>query len=134
MGSFARDMHVLLVHDIATMRDPNADGKSWPPAGWDVPYRRAPYPPTWVRMQGRGRVFYTAMGHGEETWRDRPFQQMLVGALRWATGRRDADVTPNFYRVTPHATELPPVSGPVAGLPKKVQAAPPAVPLTTLPR
>jgi len=38
----------------------------------------------WRREYGRGRVFYTALGHEEAVWRDERFQRLLVGALRWA--------------------------------------------------
>lgn len=41
----------------------------------------------WVRPYGDGRVFYTALGHFDETWRDRRFQSMLEGALRYLTGQ-----------------------------------------------
>lgn len=41
----------------------------------------------WVRPYGEGRVFYTALGHFDETWRDRRFQTMLEGALRYLTGQ-----------------------------------------------
>ncbi|HVG17854.1 MAG TPA: ThuA domain-containing protein, partial [Blastocatellia bacterium] len=40
----------------------------------------------WWRNYGRGRVFYTALGHGAEVWQDGRFQQHLLGALRWAMG------------------------------------------------
>ena len=36
---------------------------------------REPY--TWVRTQGKGRVFYTAFGHDERTWRNPGFQQLV---------------------------------------------------------
>jgi type 1 glutamine amidotransferase len=42
----------------------------------------------WWRNYGRGRVFYTALGHREEVWRDARFQQLLLGALRWAMGEK----------------------------------------------
>jgi uncharacterized protein len=38
----------------------------------------------WRKDYGRGRVFYTALGHREEVWQDPRFQQHLLGALRWA--------------------------------------------------
>jgi type 1 glutamine amidotransferase len=117
MTNFAPDMHVLLLHDTSTMRDPNANGKDWPPAGWDTPYKRPPYPSTWARMHGKGRVYFTAMGHREDTWLDPLFQEMLLGGIDWALGRVNADVTPNLAKVAPRAAELPPPSGPVAGLP-----------------
>lgn len=117
MANFAPDLHVLLLHDPAGMRDPNANGKDWPPAGWDTPYQRPPYPSTWARLHGKGRVFYTAMGHREDTWLDPLFQEMLLGGIDWALGRIEADVTPNLARAAPGAAELPPPSGPVGGLP-----------------
>ena len=42
------------------------------------------FPLAWYRTYGRGRVFYTALGHLEEVWNDRRYQQHLLGALRWA--------------------------------------------------
>ena len=43
---------------------------------------REPY--TWVRTQGQGRVFYTAFGHDERTWRNPGFQQLVAQATAWA--------------------------------------------------
>ncbi len=40
----------------------------------------------WVRAFGSGRVFYTALGHFEETWRDARFQQHLLDGIRWMMG------------------------------------------------
>lgn len=40
----------------------------------------------WWRDYGRGRVFYTALGHRAEVWQDDRFRQHLLGALRWAMG------------------------------------------------
>lgn len=49
---------------------------------------------TWAKMYGKGRVYYSTLGHVEENW-DRPdFQQMYVGAIQWALGLVNADVTP----------------------------------------
>lgn len=39
----------------------------------------------WRRDYGRGRVFYTALGHRPEVWRDERFQRHLAGGLRWAS-------------------------------------------------
>ena len=46
-------------------------------------------------MEGKGRVFYTTMGHTAEIWQDPVFMQMLLGGIRWATRLVDADVTPD---------------------------------------
>lgn len=43
-------------------------------------------PWTWVREQGKGRVFYTASGHDERTWKDAGFQQLLFNGIVWAVG------------------------------------------------
>ena len=47
---------------------------------------REPY--TWVRTQGKGRVFYTAFGHDERTWGNPGFQQLIEQGTR--LGRRRA--------------------------------------------
>ncbi len=49
-------------------------------------------PYTWVRDQGKGRVYYTALGHDERTWRVPQFRQLLSAALRWTTGRTNDDL------------------------------------------
>lgn len=46
------------------------------------------HPIAWFHELDRGRAFYTALGHTEESWAERPFLQHLENALRWAA-RRD---------------------------------------------
>ena len=41
-------------------------------------------PWTWVRTQGKGRVFYTAYGHDERTWSKPEFQTLVERAVAWA--------------------------------------------------
>jgi len=49
---------------------------------------------TWAKMYGKGRVYYSMLGHPTENW-DRPeTQTMYVEAIKWALGLVDADVTP----------------------------------------
>ena len=43
-------------------------------------------PWTWVRTQGKGRVFYTAWGHDQRTWGNPGFQNLLERGIRWAVG------------------------------------------------
>ncbi len=39
---------------------------------------------TWVKDYGKGRVFYSSLGHRDEVW-DRPdIQKMWTGAMKWA--------------------------------------------------
>ena len=46
--------------------------------------RHEPY--TWVRNQGKGRVFYTAYGHNDSTWTNAGFLQLVNNGIRWAIG------------------------------------------------
>jgi uncharacterized protein len=118
LTDFSPDLHVVLALETGSMRDPNA-GPDWPPPGGYIPYQRPPYPSTWARMHGQGRVFFTAIGHREDTWTNPIFQEMLFGGIAWAVRNAEAAVTPNLKQVTPGAYELPPVSAPVGGLPPK---------------
>src|SRR5262249_13048571 len=52
-------------------------------------------PWTWVRTQGKGRVFYTAWGHDQRTWGNPGFQNLVERGIRWATGN-DPGVVPDF--------------------------------------
>ena len=45
---------------------------------------REPY--TWVKEHGSGRVFYTAFGHDERTFRNPGFLQLLRSGILWAVG------------------------------------------------
>lgn len=45
----------------------------------------------WCRPFGRGRVFYTALGHRPEVWKDERFLKHVVGGLAWVTVPRDED-------------------------------------------
>jgi type 1 glutamine amidotransferase len=49
---------------------------------------------TWAKLYGKGRVYYSTLGHPSENW-DRPeMQTMYVEAIKWAMGLVEADVTP----------------------------------------
>lgn len=93
MKDFASNLHVLLVQDTTGMMG--------------IDYQRPNYPSTWARMYGRGRVFYTNLGHRDDVWRSPMFQSIVLGGVNWALGRVDADVTPNIDQVAPQAGVLP---------------------------
>ena len=92
MKEFPKDLHVILVQETAGMKG--------------ACYARPPFPSTWARMQGKGRVYFTSMAHREDVWSGQPFQQILLGGLAWALGNAEADVTPNIDQVTPKANQL----------------------------
>ena len=48
----------------------------------------------WCHSYGAGRVFYTALGHPESTWRDARFQSMMLNALLWLTGQVSGNASP----------------------------------------
>lgn len=48
----------------------------------------------WCRNFGMGRVFYTALGHFDETWLDPRFETMLTNALLWITNQAEGDAAP----------------------------------------
>ena len=92
LKNFAEDMHVILVQETVGMKG-------------DC-YQRPPYPSTWARMHGKGRVFVTSMAHRENVWLEEPFQQIVLGGLAWTLGNVDTDVTANIATATPRADEL----------------------------
>jgi uncharacterized protein len=49
---------------------------------------------TWAKMYGKGRVYYTTLGHVEENWDKPEFQKMLIEAIKWSMNLENADVTP----------------------------------------
>lgn len=58
-------------------------------------------PWTWIRSQGKGRVFYTASGHDHRVWDQPNFHDLLVRAIYWsvgneAKGKLDALKLPKF--------------------------------------
>lgn len=42
-------------------------------------------PLVWWRREGRGRVFYSALGHPVSAWRDVMHLRLVEGGLRWST-------------------------------------------------
>jgi type 1 glutamine amidotransferase len=40
-------------------------------------------PLAWAKDYGRGRVFYTALGHREDVWQNSLYQQHILGGIRW---------------------------------------------------
>jgi uncharacterized protein len=77
------DRHVLMVRE--------EDGKREP---W-----------TWVRTQGKGRLFYTASGHDERVFRNPEYHRLVIQGTRWAVGRPDHEYKTKPFEYLPG--ELP---------------------------
>ena len=60
--------------------------------------RNRDYPLAWAKMYGKGRVFYSSLGHAPETWDNRDVRQMYFEAIRWALGLTEGDTTPQPRR------------------------------------
>jgi len=73
------NVRVLLSIDMAA---------STPKLPWHVPV-------AWVRDYGRGRVFYTNLGHNDATWKDATFQKHVAEGIGWSLGRFDAPAKAN---------------------------------------
>jgi type 1 glutamine amidotransferase len=43
----------------------------------------------WSKMYGKGRVFYSTLGHTEEAWQDPDIRKMYFEAIRWALWMTD---------------------------------------------
>ncbi len=53
------------------------------------------YPVSWVKMYGKGRVFYTSFGHRDDVIQSDYFQKHLLQGMRWALGYDKGDASPN---------------------------------------
>jgi len=49
---------------------------------------------TWAKMYGKGRVYYSCLGHVTENWDNPNVQKMYTEAIKWALKLVDADVAP----------------------------------------
>jgi type 1 glutamine amidotransferase len=94
LKDFMPDLHVILTLDTHGMK-----GEC---------YQRAPYPVTWARMHGKGRVFYTAIGDRPENWKNEFFLNLLAGGIRWSIGEASTDVSVNLKEAAPGYAEIPP--------------------------
>ena len=77
MGFSRNKVHVLLSLDTERMdlsKQPNL-------------VRGGDYPQAWTREYGKGRTFYTSLGHRDDIWSgDAVFRAHVNGGIRWALG------------------------------------------------
>jgi type 1 glutamine amidotransferase len=91
MNQFKKDIHVLLIQETEGMR-----GKE---------YERPPFPATWIRKEGEGRVAYTSFAHDNKYLGETV--QYISDLIEWTVGRFEADTTPNIEKVTPGFGQMP---------------------------
>jgi type 1 glutamine amidotransferase len=51
------------------------------------------FPVAWSKMYGKGRVFYSTLGHTEESWNDPDIQKMYFEAIKWTLGMTDGSTS-----------------------------------------
>ena len=81
---FSREKsRVLLRLDVSKM-----------PANNGVHVKDGDWPIAWAKNYGKGRVFYSSLGHDASTWDNRNVAQMYFEALKWALGMTEGDAAP----------------------------------------
>ena len=76
-------LRVLLRLDVSKM-----------PTNDEVHRTDGDFPLVWAKNYGKGRVFYSALGHAASTWDNREVGQMYLEAIKWAMGLTEGDATP----------------------------------------
>ena len=60
------------------------------------------FPVAWSKMYGKGRVFYSTLGHTEESWDDPDIRKMYFEAIRWALGMTEGNVASHPHPAQSH--------------------------------
>jgi hypothetical protein len=94
LKDFATDMHVIGTVDTKMLKNEC--------------YQRRPYPVIWARMNGKGRVFFTALGDRPENWANPFHLNVLAGGIRWSLGEANADLSQNLLTAAPGYADIPP--------------------------
>jgi len=94
LKDFRTDLHVIMTLDTKGMTGPA--------------YQRPPYPMTWARMEGKGRVFYSAIGDRPDNWSNDFFLNLLGGGIRWAIRDANASLDHNLTQSAPGYAVIPP--------------------------
>jgi type 1 glutamine amidotransferase len=84
---FSRDKIRVLAHLDASMLDLTRPL---------VHRKDGDFPAAWAKTYGKGRVFYSILGHDAEDWDNPALSKMYFEAIRWALGLVDGDATPSF--------------------------------------
>jgi uncharacterized protein len=87
------------VHGLLSLKELSLQGKEATPGD---------YPVAWTKMHGKGRVFYTSLGHREDIWDPtyeqggrknsaeiaKQYQQHVLNGILWTLGLAKGDATP----------------------------------------
>jgi type 1 glutamine amidotransferase len=82
--AFTRDtIRVLLRLDVSKL-----------PSNPELHRTDGDFPLAWAKTYGKGRVFYSSLGHAASTWDNPDVYRMYFEALKWSLGLTDGDATP----------------------------------------
>ncbi len=51
------------------------------------------FPVAWTNLYGKGRVFYSTLGHTEESWEDPDIRKMYFEAIKWSLGMTEGSTS-----------------------------------------
>jgi type 1 glutamine amidotransferase len=87
--SFSRtNVHVLTSIDYSKMSDADKAKEQNPRSDHD-------YALSWIRREGKGRVFYEAHGHSERIYAIKPMLEHVLAGVQYALGDLKADDSPS---------------------------------------
>jgi len=72
-------LHVILEMDTTSVANP-------PREKWALKFEGNRFPLAWSHQVGKGRSFYTALGHDKEAYADPHFRKHLQGGILWVLG------------------------------------------------
>ena len=80
-GFDAKSARVLLSLDVSSVPAPSR--------------KPVHVPAAWVRARGAGRLFFTALGRQDATWKDPLFLEHILGGIQWVLGQKQGEAAPN---------------------------------------
>jgi type 1 glutamine amidotransferase len=89
MDTYSRtNLHILTSIDYDKMSDADKAKEDYPRADHD-------YGLSWIRREGKGRVFYEAHGHNERVYAIKPMLEHVLAGVQYALGDLKADDSPS---------------------------------------
>ena len=52
------------------------------------------HPIAWSKSYGKGRIFYTSLGHREDVWTSHDYQKHILGGILWSLGLAEGSAEP----------------------------------------
>jgi len=89
MDTYSRtNLHILTSIDYDKMSDADKAKEDYPRADHD-------YGLSWIRREGKGRIFYEAHGHSERVYAIKPMLEHVLAGVQYALGDLKADDSPS---------------------------------------